>query len=624
MSLAARLIHRALSLTLGALVVAGCRDEATDPSGLRYATVSLAPVFPGAASPAQVAHIRFVLERSGEDSGTVAVDTTVNLAPTQDSIVVAIRVPLLAPQELFLLTLTLTNASGEVLYVGGPVSILVSSTSGAGPPISVPLLPRPDSLSVVSGDAQQGPIGSPLPLPLVVRVLDADGIGFPGVSVAFTPTSGSVSPQTVVSDSMGNAQTSWTLGSASGQQSVTVSVSGNPTLTATFRATALLLGPDSLIVVSGDSQAAPIGSPLPLPLVARVLDASGGGLPGVSVAFSPTDGSVSPQSAVSDSGGNARTSWTLGSAAGPQSVTASVSGNPPLTATFRATALLPPQPGADIVVLNDINVFDNIGMVNPNNRQLVRNLIGFTSGGPRSDSTELWFDVGRNSPCGVGCGAGPSSFLDTTLNIIGQAGFTITEVSSTSGSITIIPPTVKAVFLWLPKVAFTLGEVNVLRQFAAEGGRIVFIGEGLGTFQGAYDTTAINTENQFLRDMGAQMTNTGGAIDCIQNQGDPYPVLPQSSLRSHQITQGLTGLTIACASVIVPGPGDFPLFYDLTNTQLLAGVATVGAQPAPAYDSEAARQAAFEREVRRQEATPRRPAAAGADPALGARLDRRP
>jgi hypothetical protein len=445
----------------------------------------------------------------------------VNLAPTEDSIVVEIRVPLLASQELFLLTLTLTNANGDVLYVGGPVSILVSSTSGAGPPVSVPLLPLPDSLIVVSGNGQAAPIGSPLPLPLVVRVLDADGIGFPDVSVSFTPTSGSVSPQTVVSDSMGNAQANWTLGSASGQQSVTVSVSGNP----------------------------------------------------------------------------------------------------PRTATFRATALLPPQPGADIVVFNDINMFDTTAMQDPNNQQLVRNLVGFTSAGPRSDSTELWFDFGRNSPCAaIGyCGSGPGSGITTMLNTIGQAGFTITEINSTSGSITSIPPAVKAIFLWNPVDIFTLGEVTVLRQFAAEGGRIVFIGEHVGF----YDTTGINTENQFLRDMGAQMTNTGGFVDCVDTLGN-YAVLPQSSLRTHQVTTGLTGLTIACASVIQPGPQDFPLFYDRTNSQLLAGVATVGTQPAPAYDSEAARQAPVEREVRRQQATQLRRAAAGAGPAPGSRPDRRP
>jgi hypothetical protein len=205
------------------------------------------------------------------------------------------------------------------------------------------------------------------------------------------------------------------------------------------------------------------------------------------------------------------------------------------------------------------------------------------------------------------------------LNTIGQAGFTITEITSTSGSITSIPPAVKAIFLWNPVDIFTLGEVTVLRQFAAEGGRIVFIGEHVGF----YDTTGINTENQFLRDMGAQMTNTGGFVDCVDTLGN-YAVLPQSSLRTHQVTTGLTGLTLACASVIQPGPQDFPLFYDRTNSQLLAGVATVGTQPAPAYDSEAARQAPVEREVRRQQATQLRRAAAGAGPAPGSRPDRRP
>ena len=38
-------------------------------------------------------------------------------------------------------------------------------------------------------------------------------------------------------------------------------------------------------------------------------------------------------------------------------------------------------------------------------------------------------------------------------------------------------------------------------------------------------------------------------------------------------------LTIACASVIEPGEGDFPLFYDSTNELVLGGVAKIDTAP---------------------------------------------
>jgi hypothetical protein len=50
-------------------------------------------------------------------------------------------------------------------------------------------------------------------------------------------------------------------------------------------------------------------------------------------------------------------------------------------------------------------------------------------------------------------------------------------------------------------------------------------------------------------------------------------------LRPSQLTQGLEQLTIACASVIELGPNDYAIFYDTTNTQVLAGVASINVTP---------------------------------------------
>jgi hypothetical protein len=233
-----------------------------------------------------------------------------------------------------------------------------------------------------------------------------------------------------------------------------------------------------------------------------------------------------------------------------------------------------PSPGEDIVVFNDINPFDNTGMNGgvgiPNNHIMVSNLVDYTTAGPRGAGTVVWFDRGRNSVCGD-TGECNDQNLSTMRTVITSLGYTITEINSTFGSITSIPADVKVIFLWNPLVAFTNDEINAFKLFASGGGRVVFIGEWDG-----YYGAGIALENEFLLNMGAVMTNIGDAVDC------GYWDLPGTSLRPHQITAGMTAVRIACASVIVPGPDDYPLFYDSTNTLVLAGVAKIDTTPLPA------------------------------------------
>ena len=228
-----------------------------------------------------------------------------------------------------------------------------------------------------------------------------------------------------------------------------------------------------------------------------------------------------------------------------------------------------PTAGEDVVVFNDINIFDNTGMDlgvgNPNNHILVQNLVGFSSSGSRSSGTKVWWDIGRSSRCASFCNPATST---TMVSVIENAGFTIEEVRSESGTLTSIPADVKVIFLWNPLVAFTVAEINTLKQFAAEGGRIIFVGEYDG-FYGA----GIQIENQFLVDMGAEMVNIGEAVDC------GYHDLPGTALRSHQVTTGMSAMRIACASVITPGPNDFAFLYDSTDTKVLAGVAKIDVTP---------------------------------------------
>jgi hypothetical protein len=221
----------------------------------------------------------------------------------------------------------------------------------------------------------------------------------------------------------------------------------------------------------------------------------------------------------------------------------------------------PPPPGTDIVVFNDLNVFDAIRMANANNVALVQNLVDFTTGKPRDDGDEVWIDCRTSVMSDPGCTDG--SIFHNTIENQGLATVEIFE-----GSLEDLPAEVKVLILWLPTTVYPTAEINAFKQFAAEGGRIVFVGEHNG-FYGPY----IPAQNAFLEDLGAVLRNVGGLFDCGQ------VVLPESALRPHQITQGLTNLTIACSSEIVLGPGDFPLYVDSTGTHVLSGVATIDTTP---------------------------------------------
>lgn len=226
-------------------------------------------------------------------------------------------------------------------------------------------------------------------------------------------------------------------------------------------------------------------------------------------------------------------------------------------------------PGRDIVVLNDANIFDENSMQDPNNVQFVKNLVNFTTTGSRNDGRTFMFDQGKNSACPQ-C----EGLWGTMRSVIQGEGFTISDISSTNGSLTSIPDDVKVIMLVMPNLHYTTEEINTLKEFAAEGGRIIFMGE-----HELYYGGGIAIENQFLVNMGAILRNTGGYVDCLEFSGQPPIVIPSESIRSHPIMQGIDGLSIACASIIEPGEGDFALFYDTTNTHVLGGVAKIDTTP---------------------------------------------
>jgi len=100
----------------------------------------------------------------------------------------------------------------------------------------------PAALNLVSVNGQSGVVGQALANPLVVKVVDAAGAGVPGVSVAWSVTSGggALSAATTTTNAAGTATVTWTLGPTSGANTVSASVAGVPTIAAgVFTATAM-------------------------------------------------------------------------------------------------------------------------------------------------------------------------------------------------------------------------------------------------------------------------------------------------------------------------------------------------------------------------------------------------
>ena len=131
-------------------------------------------------------------------------------------------------------TLTLGSGPGRntVAVRVGDLKPVIFSASG---------LAVPTTLTLVSGDEQQGLPDSTLAEPFVVSLLDQNGNPLPGATVTFTVTAGggTLSATTATTDDNGHAAATLTLGSGPGVNTVTVSLAGlDPvTFTATAEAT---------------------------------------------------------------------------------------------------------------------------------------------------------------------------------------------------------------------------------------------------------------------------------------------------------------------------------------------------------------------------------------------------
>ncbi|HKN72178.1 MAG TPA: hypothetical protein VJX30_14170 [Terriglobales bacterium] len=212
---------------------------------------------------------------------------------------------------------TPTISNGKV-YIGGTTALQVYG-----------LLP---ALSVVTGNNQTGVEKTVLPVALSVRATTASAYGsgpLAGISVTckdggvggvFTPSA------TQTTNATGTVTYSYQLPARA--RAVGISCSSPGYTSALFSETSTVGAPARMSTVSGNNQTAPPNAPLAAPLVVKVVNATGFGVPGVTVSFTDNSagGTFVATSVVTASNGNASAQYTTGPNAGKATITASTAG----------------------------------------------------------------------------------------------------------------------------------------------------------------------------------------------------------------------------------------------------------------------------------------------------------
>lgn len=161
--------------------------------------------------------------------------------------------------------------------VRGKTVVTARAPNGRADSTTLTFVPKPATLTKVSGDTQTATKGDTLPLPLRVRVRATDTLGVAGVRVVYQPlgSAGPAVPDTAVTDSLGYAQVRAVLADSVGTQQWSATVAGLPPVT--FSATAqVVAGPPFRLRFTtepGDTQVnGALVTPAP---VVQVVDSAG-------------------------------------------------------------------------------------------------------------------------------------------------------------------------------------------------------------------------------------------------------------------------------------------------------------------------------------------------------------
>jgi hypothetical protein len=222
---------------------------------------------------------------------------------------------------------------------------LTVNVEGVAAQIPVKVVALPAALEVVAGAGQRAMVGGTLPQQVTVRLVSSRGKPIAGEGVRFRTSDGrgGAEPALVVTDALGRARTSWTLGELPGRQRL-IATNEHLDSTATVIAEADPVGTNTRTVSLHDALTARVGETADTVAV-RVTDSVGRALADVPVSWSTVDGGrIVALGERTDSLGEARARWSLGHRVGVQHATVHLGSGrsvPALAITARAVAAKP-------------------------------------------------------------------------------------------------------------------------------------------------------------------------------------------------------------------------------------------------------------------------------------------
>ena len=233
------------------------------------------------------------------------------------------------------------------LGTGSGANTLTATSAGlAGSPVTFNATGTPDTattLAVNGGNNQSATVDTNVATAPSVKATDQFGNGVPSVSVTFAVGSGggSATGGSATTNASGVAAVgSWKLGQTAGANTLTASSTGLAGSPVTLNATGTAAAAANLTAVSGDGQSATVNTTVSTAPSVRVTDTFGNPVAGTSVTFAigSGGGSVTGGSATTNASGVAAVgSWTLGTGAGANTLTANSTGLSGSPVTFNAT-----------------------------------------------------------------------------------------------------------------------------------------------------------------------------------------------------------------------------------------------------------------------------------------------
>jgi hypothetical protein len=181
------------------------------------------------------------------------------------------------------------------------------------------------TITVVSGGKQSGTVGTALPLPIMVKAKDINGVIVVGAPITFSDgLNGTFSPNPAITGSTGQASTTYTLPTTA--KVITVKATDG-SATVNITETSVAGAAKTLNIVQGNNQTAHPNNNLAKKLIVSVLDQYGNGISGVTVNFTDNGagGILTPPAPVTTSNGQATTGYTTGPNTGSVTIDASTS-----------------------------------------------------------------------------------------------------------------------------------------------------------------------------------------------------------------------------------------------------------------------------------------------------------